>query len=108
MLFGYAPRMRRHGLILLCFLLLLFPYPGESSENSQPLIQGEFVVRFDPIEGGCWGLVAPDNTVYSPINLDNTYRMDGLRVHASILLRSDMGGFCPGAIVQVVEITPAP
>ena len=108
MLIGYAHRMRSHGLILLLLLLLVFPYSCGSSENPQPLIEGDFVVRFDPIEGGCWGLVATDNTLYSPINLDNAYRVNGLRVHASILPRSEMGGFCPGAIVQVLEITPAP
>jgi len=101
-------RVGRYGLILVAFLPLVFPCSCGSSDNSHPLIQGDFVVRFDPIEGGCWGLVAKDNTVYSPINLDNTYRVDGLRVHASILPRPDMAGFCPGAIVHVVEIAATP
>jgi hypothetical protein len=79
-----------------------------SSGKSDAAITGDFVVRYDPIEGGCWGLVAADNAVYSPVNLDNAYRMDGLRVHASIFMRPDMAGYCPGALVEIIEITSAP
>ena len=100
--------MRRYGLILAAFLPLVFPCSCGSGDNSRPLIQGEFVVRLDPVEGGCWVLVATDNTVYSPIHLDDTCRVDGIRVRASILPRPDMAGFCPGAIVQVIGIETSP
>ena len=102
-----SPRARLI-LVLLLLLSVALPISCESSSQSYTIVTGDYVVRYDPIEGGCWKLVGTDNAVYSPINLDNTYRIDGLRVHASIMMRPDMGGFCPGVIVQIMEIVIAP
>lgn len=99
--------MRCLELILPVLLLTIFPPSLSASENPQPVVQGEFVVRFDPIEGGCWNLVASDNTVYLPTALDNSFRIDGLRVSASIRLLSLVAAFCPGKGAEVVEIAPA-
>ena len=96
------------ALALYLFLTVALTLSCESSGKSDAIVTGNYVVRYDPIEGGCWGLVATDNAMYSPINLDNTYRINGLRVHASILMRPDMGGFCPGAFVEIIEITSVP
>lgn len=100
----------RSPFLLSLFLLLavaLSPSCG-SSEKSEIDISGDFVVRFDPIEGGCWNLVATDNTIYGPTNLDNTYRIDGLRVAASLQLSHFTIIICNGAPVTIVEIAPAP
>lgn len=102
---------RPRSLMILALLLLLpvvLSLSCKSSPQSKIAITGDYAVRYDPIEGGCWELVGTDNAVYNPINLDNTYRVDGLLIHASILMRPDMGGFCPGAIVQITEIGLAP
>jgi len=100
--------MRRLLLTLLFLLPLALPLScGDSSDSS--IITGDFVVRFDPIEGGCWNLVATDNALYYPINLDNVYQVDGLRVTAS--LRSPtapFGTFCPGQPMVVSEIAVLP
>ena len=64
------------------------------------------MARFAPIEGGCWNLVATDNTVYGPTNLDNAYRIDGLRVSASLQLLPFTVIICSGAPVEVIEIAP--
>lgn len=99
--------MRRIGLILPVLLLTILPSSFGASENPQSIVQGAFVVRFDPIEGGCWNLVAPDNAVYLPAALDNSLRVDGLRVIASIRLLPLTATFCPGIPVEVVEIATA-
>ncbi len=104
---GYYSRMRRLLPILPVLLLVMLPSSGGSSENPQPIIQGEFVVRFDPIEGGCWNLVASDNAVYLPTNLDNSLRVDALRVSATIRVLPSTATFCPGTPVEVVEIALA-
>jgi len=100
--------MRRLLLTLLFLLPLALPSScGESSDNKS-IVTGDFVVRFEPIEGGCWNLVATDNTLYFPSNLDNVYRIDGLRVAASLLLPPPpYGGVC-GQPVDVIEIAPLP
>jgi hypothetical protein len=100
--------MRRLVLTLLFLLPLVLPSSCGSSDNGDPPIQGEFVVRFSPIESGCWILIAPDNTVYGPTNLDNAYRMDGLRVSASLQPLPYTVIICSGAPVEVVEIAPLP
>jgi hypothetical protein len=100
--------MRRLVLTLLFLLPLVLPLSCGSSDNGDSSIQGEFVVRFAPIEGGCWIIIAPDNTVYGPTNLDNAYRMDGLRVSASLQLLPYTVIVCSGAPVEVVEIAPLP
>ncbi len=93
-------------------LYLELPFDsGTMRFRSQPqrrVIQGEFVVRFDPIEGGCWNLVAIDNVVYLPVNLDARLRVNGLRVTGSIRPLTDIAGFCPGAPAEIVEIVPLP
>jgi len=104
---GYYSRMRRLLRILPVLLLVILPSSGGSSENPEPTLQGEFVVRFDPIEGGCWNLVASDNAVYLPTNLDNSLRVDGLRVSATIRLLPNTATFCPGTPAEVVGIAPA-
>jgi len=104
LLLGYASRMRRFVRILpVLLIVMLLPSCG-SSENPTRIVQGEFMVRFDPIEGGCWNLVASDNAVFFPANLDNDLRVDGLRVSASIRLLPQMATFCPGTPVEVIEI----
>jgi len=101
--------MRRLVMILLVLLALALPWACGESSDDKPIITGDFVVRFDPIEGGCWNLVATDNTLYFPSNLDNVYRIDGLRVAASLLLPlPPYGGVCPGQPVDVIEIAPLP
>lgn len=96
----------RSRMVIALFLLLpvVLTLSCFSSSQSNIIVTGDYVVRYNPIEGGCWELVGTDNAVYSPINLDNTYRIDGLHMHTSILMRPDMGGFCPGAIVQITEL----
>lgn len=103
----YASRKRRLGWILSILLLTMLSSSFGESENPQPIIEGGFVVRFDPIEGGCWNLVAFDNTAYLPSALDKRLRVDGLRVNASIRLLPLAAAFCPGKAVEVVEIAPA-
>ena len=101
--------MRRLVLTLLVLLPLALPSACGESSDDKTIVTGDFVVRFEPIEGGCWGLVATDNTLYSPSNLDNVYRIDGLRVTASLEVPSPpWGGFCPGQPVKVIEIAPLP
>jgi hypothetical protein len=100
--------MRRLLLALLFLLPLALPLScGDSSDTST--ITGDFVVRFEQIGGGCWNLVATDNTLYFPINLDNVYQIDGLRVAASLQLpTAPFGTFCPGQPMVVIKIAPLP
>jgi hypothetical protein len=62
-------------------------------------------VRFDPIEGGCWVIDSAGET-YDPVNLSDDLKVDGLEVRFEADLRSDMGHFCPGVIIELTSIEP--
>ena len=62
-------------------------------------------VEFLPLEGGCWSILADDDTRYEPLGLPEEFRVHGLRVRAALKLRSDLASICMiGTIVDVVEI----
>jgi hypothetical protein len=66
-------------------------------------VQG--TVKFINVEGGCWLL----DTRYgrlSPTNLDKEFRVDGLKIIASVRRRVDIATFCPvgEAIVTISQI----
>jgi len=99
---------RSRFVLSLYFLLAVALSPScGSSDNTEIDVSGYFVVRFNSIEGGCWNLVATDNTIYGPTNLDNAYQIDGLRVTASLQLSNYTIIICNGAPVKIVQIAPA-
>ena len=100
--------MGRLFLALLVLLPLALPLSCGSPDKGDPSVIGEFVVRFDTIEGGCWKLVAADNAVYGPVNLDAAFQVDGLRVSASLRLLPFTVILCAGAPVEILEIAPLP
>ena len=62
-------------------------------------------VRFVNIEGGCWALVAGDATRFEPVGLPDDYKIDGLRVRATLRHRPDMASFCMIApLAEVLSI----
>ena len=69
----------------------------------EPDVQGDGTVRFDPIEGGCW-LIDSGGETYDPINLDESFRVDGLRVRFEAEIAEDMAHFCPGIIIEISSI----
>jgi hypothetical protein len=61
-------------------------------------------IEYSPLEGGCWLIVASDQTRYEPVDLPDEYRTDGLCVLAS-LRPVDVVTVCMmGTPVEVVEI----
>jgi len=63
-------------------------------------------VRFVDIEGGCWALVANDATRYEPVGLPNEFKVDGLRVQATLRQRPDMASICMIApLAEVLSIS---
>ena len=61
-------------------------------------------VRFLNVEGGCWALDIGDRRL-EPINLDNSYKVDGLPVIATVRAENDKVSICMiGQIVSVLDI----
>jgi len=62
------------------------------------------IVRFVDVEGGCWVIDSPTDR-YEPINLDESFRVDGLFVAFSAVDRADLASICQvGRIVEITEI----
>jgi len=63
-------------------------------------------VQFVNLEGGCWALVADATTRYEPIGLPSEFRVDGLRVRATLRHRPDMASICMIApLAEVLSIS---
>ena len=66
------------------------PTPSETpeAEASPDLVVGVGTITFFDLEGGFYGLVADDGARYDPLNLDEAFRQDGLRVRFRAKLRT--------------------
>lgn len=62
-------------------------------------------IIFQEIEGGFYGIKADDGQKYNPLNLDESYRKDGLRVKFDANLKEGMVGIHMwGEYVEIVKI----
>jgi len=69
-----------------------------------PDVEADGTVRFVDVEGGCWG-IETDDVMYEPINLRESFRIDGLEVDFEAEERTDLSSICQiGVIVELTEI----
>lgn len=62
-------------------------------------------VCYSQINGGSYALCADDNLTYEPLELEEPFRQDGLRVRARIKLLPDvMSPTQRGTVVDILEI----
>jgi inhibitor of cysteine peptidase len=68
-------------------------------------ISGTGTVKFVDLEGGFYGIVGDDGQKYDPMNLDQTYQEDGLRVRFQAKIRQDMVSiYMWGTIIELTKI----
>lgn len=103
--------MRPLLLVALLFLAACVPSQAEPGNSSkQPEIAQELreviaTVRYIPLEGGFFGLVASDGSQYDPTNLGKEFQQDGLSVRATLRpLRGVVSYRMWGTIVEVVSM----
>lgn len=99
-------RLRRALALLLALGLTLGACGSADTGTSNPdafSVQG--TIEFLELEGGCWSILAPDSTRYEPVDVSDQFRHHGLRIRATIKLRTDLGSFCMiGPIVEILSI----
>lgn len=62
-------------------------------------------IVFHEIEGGFYGIVADDGKKYNPINLDESFKKDGLRVKFDANIKKDMMGIHMwGQYIEILKI----
>lgn len=83
-----------------------YPTPvGEVIDENGDVIEGNGIVQYVELEGGFYGIVDEDGIQYDPINLDDAYKEDGLRVHFLARTREDvMSAHMWGTSVEILAI----
>ena len=79
--------------------------PSKQPESHQELREVLATVRYLPLEGGFFGLVASDGHQYDPTNLSQEFQQDGLAVRATLRPLRGVASFRMwGTIVEIVAI----
>jgi hypothetical protein len=65
------------------FIFTLFLLLTYTAANSQTDVNSTGVIKYFNLEGGFYGIVTEDNTGYLPMNLQNEYKVDGLKISFS-------------------------
>ncbi len=79
--------------------------PAPSPLEDRSIINGTGTVRFNPIEGGFYGIESDTGERYDPINLDKEFQVDGLRVRFEGRKREDMASFHMwGTLIEIIKI----
>ena len=96
-------------LLLLISSLAFSAPPEETQEEEYISINGS--IKYLAFEGGFYGIVSDDGKHYDPINLDQKFATDDLRVKVKAKLLKGIDSFHMwGSIIEIIEIDliPAP
>ena len=87
------------------FLLTGIVLSGGCIKENKSEIDGTGTVRFNPIEGGFYGIVGDNGENYDPINLGKEFQVDGLRVRFEAKKRDDLTSFHMwGKLIEIIKI----
>ena len=96
-------------ILLVLVLLAVVATMCAPPANQPSLISATGHIRYLPIEGGFYGIVAEDSTKYDPVNLPEGLRGDGFRVRFRARLLTDrVSTHQWGQLIEIVEIERAP
>lgn len=88
-------------MVLLVTLSIIFIYSFQDDE----VISGTGTVTYLSLEGGFFGIIGDDGERYDPVNLDEEFQVDGLRVHFKArICESQVSVHMWGTIVEIIEI----
>jgi hypothetical protein len=98
--------MKRNLIILIVLVLAtLIAVCSDNHNESDSIITGSGTIRFINLEDGFFGIVGDDGNRYDPINLEEEFRVDGLRVEFKLKKRPEgVSIHMWGIPVEVLEI----
>jgi hypothetical protein len=68
-------------------------------------VSGTGTVKYVDLEGGFYGIIGDDGQQYDPINLEQTYQENGLRVRFQAKIRQDIASIHMwGTIIELSKI----
>lgn len=73
--------------------------------NPENLVRGRGTIRFVDLEGGFYGIVSDDGKRYQPIDIEQEYHLNGLRVYfEGELLEDTVSIYMWGSPLSLVKI----
>lgn len=70
------------------------------------IVQATGTIRFVPLEGGFYGIIADDGTRYDPIHLPEALKKDGQRVRFEGKVRHDLASIHMwGILIEITRIS---
>ncbi|MGQ9706430.1 MAG: hypothetical protein ACUVWP_05435 [bacterium] len=62
-------------------------------------------IIYNPIEGGFYGITSDDGNNYEPINLDDKFKVEGLKVKVKAIQKTDWVSISMwGTIIEILKI----
>ena len=98
--------MKRESVIIVVvaisvILLITLSYALQEDE----VVSGTGTITYLSLEGGFFGIVGDDGEHYDTVNLDEEFRVDGLRVQFKARIsENQVSGHMWGTIVEIIEI----
>jgi hypothetical protein len=94
---------------LFVFSLTMFVLPlvtmSGCIQNRNNIVYGEGTIKFINLEGGFFGIISDGGKKYYPINLNESYHIDGLRVKFEGKIRDDIATtYMWGYVLEIIKI----
>ena len=78
---------------------------SDSDETDVDTFELHGTVVYKDMEGGFFAIDGDDGKTYNPINLPDSFKINGLKVNITAKLRNDMGSIhMVGDIIEIVKI----
>ncbi len=90
------------GILLTSFILAAPKMTSRAVEQNR--IEGQGIIEYVDVEGGCWRIVH-DGENYEPVNLNSRFQQDGLEVEFKASLATNQVSVCQvGTLITLSEI----
>ena len=97
--------MNKQWIILILVVFLLPSVWWVLNQIQIHTVSGTGTIEFIDLEGGFYGIKGDDGNNYDPINLDQDFRVDGLRVRFTAKVSEEQASIHMwGIIIEIVEI----
>lgn len=94
---------------LIFYMAIIFLLAGCIFNSQKPDISMKGTVTFIPVEGGTYGIVADDGKEYSPLNLDQAYQQENLRVEFEAnISKQQISIYMWGTAIEIIKIKKIP
>jgi hypothetical protein len=68
-------------IVTIAFSVVGYISASNALRNQENLMRGRGTIQFVDLEGGFYGIVSDDGKRYQPINIEQEYHLNGLRVY---------------------------